>query len=228
MISKRYFLVLFIACIYVMPSFCFAQDKAIDSTKNTEITPFRKGRWLTGFTGSIGSGSFENTKTENKSISNWYRIEIGTGKFLIDRFNLGLSANMERSNLENETSENTSEIFFIGPKGTYFLSPSTMGSVFFSLSPGYVLYRETIGRTVEDFYVENLNKGGGFGFLSTFGFSYVLQDRVSFDLGLNYNVYWLNLDEKSNIDQTIKNTSYQLSNLSFSFGFKILLDTKPL
>ncbi|HLV37980.1 hypothetical protein [Xanthomarina sp.] len=211
-----------------MPSFFFAQNKEIDSTKNTEITPFRKGRWLTGLTGSIGSGTFENTKTENKSISNWYRIEIGTGKFIIDRLNIGLSANMERSNIENDTFENTSEIFFVGPKSTYFLSPSSIGSVFFSLSPGYVLYRETIGGIVQDVYVENLNKGGGFGFLSTFGFSYVIQDRVSFDLGLNYNVYWLNLDEETTIDPKVKNVSYALSNLSFSFGFKILLDSKPL
>ncbi|MCX7548761.1 hypothetical protein OS188_12435 [Xanthomarina sp. F1114] len=212
-----------------MPSFCFSQDKVTDSTKQAdEVTPFRKGRWLTGLTGSIGSGSFENTKTDNKSISNWYRIEIGTGKFLIDRLNIGLSANMERSNLENEDSENTSETFFIGPKGTYFLSPSNVGSVFFSLSPGYALYRETIGNLVADTYIENVNGGGGFGFLSTFGFSYVIQDRVSFDLGLNYNIYWLDLKQETNIDNNTKQVTYELSNLSFSFGFKILLDTKPL
>lgn len=211
-----------------MSSFCLAQNEAINSTETVENTPFRKGRWLTGFAGSIGSGSIENIKTSNKTISNWYRIEIGSGKFLIDRVNIGLSANMERSNLENDNSENTSETFFIGPKSAYFFSPSSIGSLFFSLSPGYVLYRETIGEINEGIYVESLNKGGGFGFLSTFGFSYVIQDRASFDLGLNYNVYWLNLDENTNINQTIRNVSYELSNLSFSFGFKILIDTKPL
>ncbi|HLV13835.1 MAG TPA: hypothetical protein VKY41_01550 [Xanthomarina sp.] len=228
MINKSHFTILLITFLCVIPSFCYAQNKEIDSTETSEMTPFRKGRWLTGLTGSIGSGSFENTKTENKSISNWYRIEIGTGKFLIDRLNIGLSANMERSNIENDISENTSETFFIGPKGTYFLSPSNIGSVFFSLSPGYALYRETIGSLVADVYVENLNKGGGFGFLSTFGFSYVIHDRVSFDLGLNYNVYWLNLNQETNINPAVKNVSYELSNLSFSFGFKILLDSKPL
>ncbi|MCB0389568.1 MAG: hypothetical protein KDD23_13425, partial [Winogradskyella sp.] len=110
----------------------------------------------------------------------------------------------------------------------YFLSPSSIGSVFFSLSPGYVLYRETIGGLDEEVYVENVNKGGGFGFLSTFGFSYVIQDRVSFELGLNYNVYWLNLTQENNINESTNQNSFELSNLSFSFGFKILLDTKPL
>lgn len=211
-----------------MPTICYSQDTQTDTTDTADVTPFRKGRWLTGLTGSIGSGSFENTKTDNKSISNWYRVEIGTGKFIIDRLNLGISANMERRNEENENEENTSEIFFTGPKGTYFLSPSSIGSVFFSLSPGYVLYRETIGGLDEEVYVENVNKGGGFGFLSTFGFSYVIQDRVSFELGLNYNVYWLNLTQENNINESTNQNSFELSNLSFSFGFKILLDTKPL
>lgn len=211
-----------------MPTFCFAQNILIDSTGSSDNTPFRKGRWLTGLTGSIGSGSFENTKTKNKSISNWYRIEIGTGKFLIDRLNIGLSANMERSNFENENEENTSETFFVGPKGTYFMSPNSIGSVFFSLSPGYVIYRETIGGLTEDIYVENVNKGGGFGVLSTFGFAYVIQDRVSFELGLNYNVYWLDLKQETNLNETTNHVTFELSNLSFSFGFKILLDTKPL
>ena len=184
-----------------------AQETEKDTTKNDSVTPFRKGRWITGLTGFIGSGSTENTNTKTKSISNQYRIELNTGKFIKDRINLGLSANMERSNIEESDVEVlTSESFFIGPKGTYYAS----------------------GSVVDNVYIENVNKGGGFGFLFTFGFAYVIDDRVSFDLGLNYNVYWLNLDQESNTGQDLGSDSYELSNLSFSFGFKILLDSKPL
>jgi hypothetical protein len=211
-----------------MPTFCFSQDTKIDSTDYSDQTPFRKSRWLTGLAGSIGSGSFENTQTDNKSISNWYRFELSSGKFLIDRLNIGLSVNMERDNAENENEEHTSEIFFVGPKGTYFLSPSSIGSIFFSLSPGYALYRETLGGLENDIYIENVNKGGGFGFLSTFGFSYVILDRISFDLGLNYTVYWLNLNQETSTNNSSNSVSYELSNISFSFGFKILIDEKPL
>jgi hypothetical protein len=211
-----------------MPTFCFAQDTKIDSTDNSDQTPFRKGRWLTGLAGSIGSGSFENTQTNNKSISNWYRFEMSTGKFLIDRLNAGLLITMERDNAENENEESTSETFFVGPKGAYYLSPNSIGSIFFSLSPGYALYRETIGGLVDDIYVENVNKGGGFGFLSTFGFSYVIHDRISFELGLNYNIYWLNLNQGNSVNDNSNNVTYELSNISFSFGFKILIDSKPL
>ncbi|WP_233586823.1 hypothetical protein [Formosa maritima] len=212
-----------------MPSTCLAQEAEIDTTKTEINTPFRKGRWLTGLTGFIGSGSTENTITHDKSISNRYRIEINTGKFVRDRINIGLSANMERSNVEEKNiAESTSELFFVGPKGTYYASDSYIGSIFFSLSPGYVLYRDKIGALIDDIYIENINKGGGFGFLFTFGFAYVIQDRVSFDLGLNYNVYWLNLNQESSANNITDKVSYELSNLSFSFGFKILLDSKPL
>lgn len=228
MINKSFFILFFIACLTIMPTYCLAQDVKIDSTDYTEMTPFRKGRWLTGLAGSIGSGSFENTTTDNKSNSNWYRFEISTGKFIIDRLNIGLSMNMERDNAENENEEQTSETFFVGPKGTYYLSPNSIGSIFFSLSPGYALYRDTNGGLVNDIYVESINKGGGFGFLSTFGFSYVILDRISFELGLNYNIYWLNLDQENNINDDTSSAPYELSNLSFSFGFKILIDSKPL
>jgi hypothetical protein len=77
-------------------------------------------------------------------------------------------------------------------------------------------------------YVENVNKGGGFGFLSTFGFSYVIHDRISFELGLNYNIYWLNLNQGNSVNDNSNNVTYELSNISFSFGFKILIDSKPL
>ncbi|MFL0352014.1 hypothetical protein [Xanthomarina sp. GH4-25] len=212
-----------------MSPICFAQETVKDTIKTASETPFRKGRWLTGLTGFIGSGSTENTITHNKSISNRYRIEINTGKFVRDRINIGLSANMERSNFEEKNvAESTSETFFIGPKGTYYASNSEIGSIFFSLSPGYALYRDQVGAIIENVYTENTNKGGGFGFLFTFGFAYVIHDRVSFDLGLNYNVYWLDLNQENSINDKTDNVSFEVSNLSFSFGFKILLDSKPL
>ena len=223
MINKSILVVFLIAFFYASTPICMAQETEKDTTKNESVTPFRKGRWITGLTGFIGSGSTENTNTKTKSISNQYRIELNTGKFIKDRINLGLSANMERSNIEESDVEVlTSESFFIGPKGTYYASGSSIGSIFFSLSPGYALYRDKAGSVVDNVYIENVNKGGGFGFLFTFGFAYVIDDRVSFDLGLNYNVYWLNLDQESNTGQDLGSDSYELSNLSFSFGFKIL------
>lgn len=232
MINKPLVTILFVVFSYTLTPNCFSQETEKEATKKdstTSTTPFRKGRWITGLTGFISTGSNENTSTLEKTTSNRYRIEVNTGKFIKDRINIGLSANMERSNFEDEDiSESTSETFFIGPKGTYYFSGSNIGSLFYSLSPGYVIYRETLGNSIEDTYVESLNKGGGFGFLSTFGFSYVIHDRVSFELGLNYNLYWLDLELSNNLENHIEHTTFEQSNLSFSFGFKILLDKKPI
>ncbi len=230
MVKKKLLSFLFFVFVLTTVS-TFSQNEKVekDSIETETIKPFRKGRWLTGLSGSIGSGSRENKATNLKSISNNYRIEISSGKFVRDQLNLGISTFLERNNIEEENIEEvTSEIFFVGPKATYFLSESSVGSVFFSLSPGYTLYRDKIGNLENDIYVEQESEGGGFGFLSTFGFAYVIEDRIIFDLGLNYNVYWLDIQQKNTLTPETENVTFELSNLSFSFGFKILIDSKPL
>lgn len=222
----------FLFClVFILNSytFCYAQDVPSDSTKTESETPFRKGRWLTGLSGSIGSGSTENKSTSIKSLSNNYRIEISSGKFPIDRLNIGLTSFIERNNIEEENVEEiTSEIFFLGPTAAYYLSDNSIGSVYFRLSPGFTLYRDKTGSLEDDIYVEQESKGSGFGLLSTFGFAYAITNRVIFDLGLNFNVFWLDINQKDSITSENENISFELNNVSFSFGFKILIDKKPL
>ncbi|WP_223033661.1 DUF481 domain-containing protein [Hanstruepera marina] len=218
--------VLILTSIYI---FGQNQSTEIDSTQIEASMPFRKGRWLTGLSGSIGSGSTVNKATDIKSISNNYNITISSGKFLIDRLNIGLNASLERNNIEEEgVEEITSELFFLGPKATYYLSKNKIGSVFFSLSPGYTRYRDKLGNLINDEYIESESTGSGFGLLATFGFSYVILDRVTFDLGLNFNNYWLDVQQKKTNSEITDNVTFDLSNISFSFGFKILIDSNPL
>ena len=215
--------------ILTSSTFCYAQNDSSDSTNIDTRTPFRKGRWLTGLSGAISSGSTENKATNIKSISNNYIITISSGKFVIDRLNIGLNALLERNNIEEENVEEiTSELFFLGPKATYYLSKNTIGSVFFSLSPGYARYRDKIGNLVNDVYVESESTGSGFGILGTFGFSYVIADIVTFDLGLNFNSYWLDVQQKQSDSDITDNVTFDIGNIAFSFGFKILIDSKPL
>ena len=230
MIKKRLLSCIFLICNFLAIS-TFSQNQNVESDSSATQTssPFRKGRWLTGLSGSIGSGSTENKSTSIKSISNNYRVEISSGKFAIDRLNIGLTSFIERNNIEEENVEEiTSEIFFLGPKTEYFLSDNSIGSVFFRLSPGYTLYRDKTGKIENNIYVEKESKGGGFGLLTTFGFAYAVADRVIFDLGLNFNVFWLDIKQKDSITSQVENINFELNNVSFSFGFKILIDKKPL
>lgn len=197
-----------------------AQEIKKDSTE----TPFRKGRWLTGLSGSISSGTIENTSSGNKSSSNQYGIEIGTGKFIEDRILVGFLFNIQRQNIESDIVKKSTEILFIGIPASYYFSKSNIGSLFYNLSPGYVVYRDEAAVLLNDEFTNSLSKGNGIGILSTLGYSYVLHDRIAFDLGLTLNVNWLSVEQNRSSDGSINNVNFVLSDLSFTFGFNVLLD----
>jgi len=192
--------------------------------KYSTETPFRKGRWLTGLAGSISSGTTENTSLGNKSSSNQYGINISTGKFIKDRVLAGFLFNIQRLNFEGDAVKKNTEILSIGLGASYYFSKSKIGSLFFNLSPVFVVYRDETSLKLESEFTELLSNGEGIGILSTLGYSYVLHDRISFDLGLTTNVNWLNVEENRGPEEGINNVNFVLSDLSFTFGFNVLLD----
>lgn len=216
---KKLLVVVFTLCLI---SVSITKSMAQETEKDSVETSFRKGRWLSGLSGSISSGSTKNTSTDNKTVSNRYRIEVSSGKFIKDRFNLGFNLNLERENIEADEVR-TSEDFFIGPKGTYYISKSNIGSLYFSFSPGFIIYRDKIVLNQDNNYDEYINKGNGFGTMSTIGYSYVIFDLVAFDLGLNWSAYRINITQSTSLDQATNDTNFVLNDLSFSFGFKIFL-----
>jgi Protein of unknown function, DUF481 len=218
---NRSFLIIVLIITFLAVS---TNSTAQEIKKDTTETPFRKGRWLTGLAGSISSGTIENTSSGNKSSSNQYGINISTGKFIKDRVLLGFLFNIQRQNFESDFVKVNTEILVLGPGANYYFSKTKTGSLFYSLSPGFVVYRDETSLMLEDEFTELLSKGNGIGILSTLGYSYVLHDRISFDLGLTANVSWLKVEQNRNRQETINNVSIVLSDLSFTFGFNVLLD----
>jgi len=196
---------------------------AQDAVKDSVQTSFRKGRWLSGFSGSISSSSTKNTSTDNKTVSNRFRVEVSSGKFILDRLSLGFNLDLERDNIQGDEEVRTSEDLFIAPKGTYYFSKSKIGSLFLSFSPGFILYRDETNLSNDINVPENINKGSGFGSKTTIGYSYVIFDLVTFDLGLNWSAFRINITQSSSQVENTNNTKLILSDLSFSFGFKIFL-----
>jgi len=218
---KKKDLVALVLSIFLFSGF-FTSAWAQEIEKDSISTAFRKGRWLTGLSGFISSGSTQNTSSDNITVSNRYRIEISSGKFIKDRLNLGFNVNMERANIEDDevlTTENA----LIGPKVTYFFSKSKIGSMFFSFSPGLMIYREKTVTVQDNSTFENISKGSGFGTLSTVGYSYVLYDLVTLDLGLNWSAFRINTEQSSSLEDSATDVNIVINDLSFSFGFKILL-----
>jgi len=198
----------------------FSQTKQVDSTKTTS---FRKGRWVAGLAGSISSGSTKSSTTNEKAESNRYLIEVSLSNFVIDRLSIGFVTNLQRDNLQNKDVKTTEE-FFIAPKATYYLSKSDIGSLFFRIAPGITLFRDEEKQEIDSITYNIENKGEGFGVQTTFGYSYVLHDLITFDLGLNWSHSWISITQESSPNIETTNFDLEISDLSFSFGFNILLD----
>lgn len=198
-----------------------------ESTTDSITTPFKKGRWQMGMFGTIGSSTTENTTSNSKTVSNHYSIGINSGKFVIDRLNVGFKVNLEREDIQNENSEDRIvEDLFIGPNATYYISKSKIGSLYFGLTPGFTMYRTQTEILQEEILVDQVYKGNGFGLMSTFGYTYVVYDRIGLDVGLNWSTHWININEETATNANNSDLNFVISDLTFSFGFKILLDPK--
>jgi len=198
-----------------------------ESTKDSITTPFRKGRWLLGMFGTIGSSTTENTTSSAKTVSNHYSIGIGSGVFIIDRLNIGFNLNLEREDVQNEASEDrVVENLFIGPDVMYYISKSQVGSLYFGLSPGFSIYRDETQILQDEALIEHVYKGNGFGLMTTFGYTYVIKDNIGLDIGLNWSTHWININEETIETESNSDLNFVISDLTFSFGFKILLGPK--
>ncbi len=186
-------------------------------------TAFRKGRWTTGLSGSISSG-FNNLDTAASGTTrNQYTLDFQTGSFVKDRFLVGGIIAMTRRNSE-EFTDRTLETFFIGPVITWYLTESTQGSLFLTGSTGYVSFRDQLDFVQAGIASQSLIDGNGIGMLVRFGYSYVLHDRVAFDLGLNYNHSWLGAEISEQPANITRSESFIVGDISFSFGFNVILD----
>ncbi|AXT63029.1 DUF481 domain-containing protein [Aquimarina sp. AD10] len=191
--------------------------------KDTIVSPFRKGKWLTGLSGTINSSTIELRNTNETTTTNEYGINLTTGKFIKNRFLVGGTISANRSN-NSGIVERTTENLFLGPIVSYYLSKVERGSLFFQASPGYVLYRDNTRIEQTNGFIEELAEGGGFGTLLGVGYSYAFFDVVTFDIGLKTNLLWINIDQESTPINTITSEAIFVNSISFSFGFNILVD----
>ncbi len=216
----RYGLILTVLyCFCIGNSLIYSQTSTADSIK----TPFRKGRWTTGITGTISSSVVEAKSTDERTSSNEYSLNIVGGNFFRNRWLVGGIVQMSRSDADGLADLNT-ESLFLGPLISHYFSDSDRGSLFLLLSPGYTRYNNAI--RFQDDLDENIeeSEGSGFGFIVNLGYSYVILDRVSFDIGVAITQRWLNVERRLELDEVVFSDDINLRDISFSFGFRVLLD----
>jgi hypothetical protein len=65
--------------------------------------------------------------------------------------------------------------------------------------------------------------GNGFGTLISLGYSYVIRDLISLNIGFNLGHYWIGTDS-INPDGIPESDNITISDFSFTFGFGVILD----
>ena len=197
----------------------FSQSQEDDSV----TTAFRKGRWLTGLSGGISSSSTKLDTASQQAFGNQYSFDFSTGKFFKDRWLLGGLFRIQRDN-SRQFVELESETLLVAPLISYYLTNNKQGSIFFSIAPGYSRFREKTVIIVGGTPSQELLSGGGFGLFTQLGYSFVLNDRVVFDLGLGLNNNWIRAKREIDGGGTSSKTDIAIGTVLFSFGFNVILD----
>ncbi|MFC2148332.1 autotransporter outer membrane beta-barrel domain-containing protein [Bacteroidota bacterium] len=209
-------------CVAFSANLVFSQNTVPSDSLDSVITPFRKGRWLTSLSGSISSSSTELKSTKDKTISNEFGINLSTGKFFKDRWLFGVTFQGDKKEAKGDINT-VGESLYIGPQFARYFSNSKDGSLYLNVSPGFVLYRSlaTINE-IPDFREES--EGNGFGTLVSLGYSYVIRDLISFNIGFNLQYAWIGSDTFNETGGMTGTENITISNISFTFGFGVILD----
>ena len=193
------------------------------SQSDTLPTPFRKGRWNLGLSGIISSSANKIRGTDERSNTNRYGMSMDGGKFFKDRWLIG--GIIEFSGTEfTGSADFTTETLFIGPLISRYFSPSSQGSLYLSLSPGYSRYRDFVSIEQPTASLEQSSSGDGFGIITSLGYSYVVRDRISFDIGFVISQSWFKVDLDTGTPDIEESDDIAISNVAFTFGFNILLE----
>ena len=213
--QKKYYLFIIIVLLlnYIVPS------QNIDSVE----TAFRKGRWLTGLSGNISSNTTEIENADYKTTANNYGLNIESGKFLKNRLLMGGLFKANRISTSGNIDK-TTETFYLGPFSNYYFTDSKNGSLFARFSLGYLRYKDGTNIAVQEQVIQEFSEGGGFGSIVGVGYSYTMNDFIAFDLGVNVNLFWVSVEQESFLSQTTTKTNVSSNDISFSFGFNVILD----
>lgn len=196
----------------------------IDSD-SIELSSFRKGRNLVGLNGAISSSDLSRADgpNDNSQLGNLYRFDIRLGKFVANKNTLGLLFSASRTQMIGYVN-NTAEFLNVGPWYRIYLGKEANVAFYIQAD---LLYSNYYGSStgVQSIFIidEELDMAGIHGALGI-GLSYVMGDRVSFDVGFEYNRsrYWG--EAQDNTLGTSEDLIIERSGFIFSFGFQVIFE----
>lgn len=202
---------------------CVGDLQGQDRTNDTLTTPFRKGRWLSGLNGSFSSSTLKLASTDELFSSNAYGLEIFTGIFFKDRWFAGFNI-LAASSSGAGLIERESETLLVGPSISHYFLKEHYGSLYVSVLPGYIRVREEGSVQAEQEIIAQRADGPGFATRIRLGYSYVISSRIVLDVGVGTNLSWLDVEYRSDVQDTVREESIFSNATFFSFGFNVLLD----
>ena len=199
------------------------QIQAQDTDNDTVATPFRKGRWLSGLSGSYSSSTLKVDSSEELFTMNSYGLEIFTGVFIKDRWFLGFNL-FALSGDGAGLIERESESMLIGPSVSHYFLKEPYGSLYLSVLPGYIRIREEGTVNDQEFNSTQRAEGPGFSTRIRLGYSYVIAQRIVLDVGVGTSLSWVDATYRSDLNDIERKESIFANTTFFSFGFNVLLD----
>ncbi len=196
---------------------------AQDTSADTLSTPFKKGKWLSGLSGSFSSSTLKLESNDELFTANSYGIEIFTGAFFKDRWFAGFNVLAFKSSGAGVV-ERESESLLIGPSVSHYFLKEPYGSLYVNVLPGYIRFREEGSVSDEAGVTTQLAEGPGFATRIRLGYSYVISQRIVLDVGVGTSLAWLDVKYTSGSEPIPRNESVFSNATFFSFGFNVLLD----
>lgn len=218
--SQPLWIILLLIICVAPAGFVYGQDS---SSQDSITTPFRKGRWLSGLSGSLSSNTLKLSSNDELFSSNSYGLEIFTGIFFKDRWFSGVNILVLNTSGAGLV-ERESESLIIGPSVGYYFLKESYGSLYARVLPGYIRIREESFLEVDDQNFRQLAEGPGFVTRIRLGYSYVISRQIVLDVGVGTNFAWLDVSYQSDTLE-VERREFVFSNATFfSFGFNVLLD----
>ncbi len=198
-----------------------AQD---ETGSDTLQTPFRKGRWFTGLSGSISSNNSQLNNSGTQNFTSQYSLDFFNGRLTKGRWLPGLRLSLSRSN-SNEFGESESETLFVGPGLYHYLMKNRPeGSVYVTGTFGYARFFQRTEILAGNSVARQVLKGDGFGGEVGLGYAYAITDNILFDLGFTFSNFQISAKQTVEPSTTPTDEDLSFGGIAFRFGFNVLLD----
>lgn len=187
-------------------------------------TSFRKGRNMIGFAGSIRSTKIgESNYIVSDQFLNEYSFDFNLGKFVANKHMIGLVFSSSRDESAGYL-DIEKEFLLLGPQYRIYLLNSPDMGLFFRSHLFWAYYIENSVGSQGIYLVDESIKGHGFGGAIGFGYSYVIADKIAFEIGFEYLLAYFRGNFYDNLLGTKQAVNFNRKDYRFSFGFNLLFD----